>query len=85
MRREQFVLKIDLLMSSVCWYLIAILNFPECSKKKMLWRKTVTIALLLLVSACIAEKLDDSMEEIDDDSFYDSRGEFKSIEMFVSS
>lgn len=45
----------------------------------MLWRKTVTIALLLLVSACIAEKVDESIEdgEIDDESFYDSKGEFK--------
>lgn len=40
----------------------------------MLWRKVVTIALFLLVSACIAEKEDVSAED-DDDGFYDSRGE----------
>lgn len=40
----------------------------------MLWRKFVAVALLLLVSACIAEKEDDSIEDTDD-SFYDSRGE----------
>lgn len=41
---------------------------------KMLWRKVVPIALCLLVSACIAEKEDISLED-DDDGFYDSRGE----------
>lgn len=40
----------------------------------MLWRKVVPIALFLLVSACIAEKDDISVED-DDDGFYDSRGE----------
>lgn len=38
----------------------------------------MTIALLVLVSASQAEKEDDSMEENDYDSFYDSQGEFDS-------
>lgn len=38
----------------------------------MLPRKIFTIALVLLVRECIAEK-DDSSEQTDD-SFYDSRG-----------
>lgn len=41
--------------------------------QKMLWKKVLTIALLL-VSACIAVKEEDSIER-SDDSFYDSRGE----------
>lgn len=44
----------------------------------MFSKKIVAIALLLLVSFASAEKEDDSLEQ-DDDSFYDSRGEFSSI------
>lgn len=43
----------------------------------------MTIALLVLVSASHAEKEDDSMEENDYDSFYDSQGKFIHVSVSI--